>query len=380
MSNNNLPNNNFINNECYIYTKKMLKCYIDNFNGDTYEFYLVLGPMCSGKTDLLIDLYYYVNYIDNPDSDRILTMKPILDSRNSDIVSRSGRQVPCTLNVEAFNPDTTSKSIKYIFIDEVQFASPSSVSSIIKFAYINKCQLFVFGLNSNYLGIVFNTVNSILPHFHQVFTLSSVCQKCNISRTPYTFRIKGVSRDLICINDDIYICQCLNCFSNNRETFEMSSNSFSSKFSIRSLLTDDSGNYCSTPSGKRSKESYSEASECAELNEISGISNLATIGKCSSFGSNEGFDDSVLSKCDKSTMTTPIDSAIFDRFGRQHLVHKNYNTNNKYYILKCDNCTERVKELKHENELLKDELYELKKELTQLLQSKSLDTDSSIIV
>lgn len=135
------------------------------------------GSMFSGKSTLLISQgEKHVKA-----GQRVLFIKPSFDDRyaENEVVTHDGIKVPA-INVDAekglvdvINP----REVDVVLIDEAQFFNKRLCNSI--WWLLSKgIRVYVSGLDLNYLGDGFETMNEIMAMADKVNKLKAVCETC----------------------------------------------------------------------------------------------------------------------------------------------------------------------------------------------------------
>lgn len=183
--------------------------------------HLITGGMFSGKTDELIRRIR----IRRVAHERVIIFKPDIDSRSGKgaIKSHVGETMKA-FDVSASNPkriimemltrETHQGRFNVVGIDEAQFFSIQLVEVVNQLAESGR-EVIVAGLLSDYKGMPFETILSLVPHVEEVVRLLAVCNKCRGKNAIYTQLLEDVSPDesRIKLGDgDIYEARCRHCF------------------------------------------------------------------------------------------------------------------------------------------------------------------------
>jgi len=181
---------------------------------------IIYGPMFSGKTTKLIELYNL--YVNNYGKDKCIAINYQLDNRYGEniIMSHNKQSIECyyVKSMEEFITGETYNIIlntQYIFINEAQFFE--SIDKWVLFLHINlKKTVILCGLDLDYKRDSFGTMMNLLPYACKVYPLSGICNNsvnglCNgLSR--YSHRI--INNDMqILIGIHEYIPLCEECFN-----------------------------------------------------------------------------------------------------------------------------------------------------------------------
>lgn len=172
------------------------------------EVVLIYGPMKSGKTATLIDLYkkFTKNNI------VVDCFKSPIDTRNIGVIKSRAYDytIPCTTLI---NIDGCLKSVAdIIMIDEFQFIQATSIIKIINNVKKHKRSLYLFGLDKIASGDEWPTYTIVKDLVDRKIKLTATCDMCG-DIAEYT-KIESQSEDTIQIDDGSikYYPVCKKCF------------------------------------------------------------------------------------------------------------------------------------------------------------------------
>lgn len=106
-----------------------------------------------------------------------------------------------------------------ILIDEVQFISKNQVDDIVKIIKDSKTLVFAYGLMSNFMGELFETVCYMLPYVTKIVEIPTVCEVCGDAKATMNILVdESQNKD----GGEIIIGNhfkgvCLHCFLKHRE-------------------------------------------------------------------------------------------------------------------------------------------------------------------
>lgn len=178
----------------------------------TGRFVFITGPMFSGKTEELLNIYK--RYILAGKS--VLLFKPAIDNRFvAECVNThcgvSEAAVPiCDLAQVfpyLFSYDT---EISAVLIDEVQFIS-LDVADVFTITEQNGIDLIVCGLSLDAFRVPFETSAKILP-YAEVIQKKSVCMGCGSFDAVYTKRLTGETDKIVVGGSEKYTVLCRECY------------------------------------------------------------------------------------------------------------------------------------------------------------------------
>lgn len=155
---------------------------------------IITGPMFSGKTEEL--LRRLTRWKFRSPQPVIFLFNPVIDTRAPEelVISHSGAAMSCYKVNSA--QDIWSKIEQYkenelvIGIDEAQFLDKLSFRYLIETVLekFKNATIIVAGLNRDYLGYPFESMESILALADDIEVLTSVCGKCGKDGATMTYR------------------------------------------------------------------------------------------------------------------------------------------------------------------------------------------------
>jgi thymidine kinase len=187
---------------------------------------IIIGPMYSKKTSMLIDIYNdkkyikqgYQSYIIN--QDELLAINYDKDTRYgiNKIVSHDKKEIDC-ISINNFdellhNLEDKKKleSSKYIFINEAQFF-PNLKSWILNQIEVNNKHIILCGLDSDYKRGKFGEILDLVPHADSLIKLYGNCaNKDCVQNSLYTHRLTKEKEQEV-IGTDNYIPVCRECYN-----------------------------------------------------------------------------------------------------------------------------------------------------------------------
>lgn len=198
-----------------------------NTNGDKMGFLEVIyGPMKSGKTSRLLQLYKQFKFCDVS----VMVINNIKDNRYSDtcLSSHDKIMIPCiyadklsdVFHINASSPTSTSEfkgshekeflDAKVILINEAQFFEDIVEWVTIAVEKYNK-NVYVCGLNSDFQRRAFGNWLELELICDKVTHLQSWCSLCKKQQALFSHRLTNET-DKIVIGADNYIPLCRNCW------------------------------------------------------------------------------------------------------------------------------------------------------------------------
>jgi len=171
---------------------------------------IIMGPMFSGKTELLINKYNLAKF-DNPK--KIIAYNYFKDTRYGDniIASHNGLTIPSN-NIENLNQifqDNNFSDKTFIFINEAQFF-PELKSNVIKLVELFNKNVVICGLDSDFKREKFGELCDLLPYADHIYKLKGNCNEC-MNKSLFTYRVTN-EKDQQLIGTDNYIPLCRKCY------------------------------------------------------------------------------------------------------------------------------------------------------------------------
>ena len=175
---------------------------------------LIVGPMFSGKTSYLINIFNLYNH-----KEKILAINNILDTRysNNNIVSHDGKNIPC-INVENLeslfsNKDCIIDNYDIILINEAQFFK-DLYSFVLKLLEKNK-KIYISGLDGDFRQNKFGYIIDLIPLCDSIIKLKANCMHCKKNNSAiFSHRIVNNNNEQTLIGaNESYIATCRDCYN-----------------------------------------------------------------------------------------------------------------------------------------------------------------------
>lgn len=178
---------------------------------------IILGPMFSGKTSRLIEIYkQYKNGNNN-----VLVVNHLHDNRYDDsfMTTHNGSKIECEkwMNLSDFIEYHSVMLMDIekplvILINEGQFFS-DLYSCVKRLVTVYKCQVFVCGLDGDFKREQFGYILDLIPLCDKVYKLTSLCVRCNNeTRAIFSHRITKEEKQTVIGSSETYIPICRKCY------------------------------------------------------------------------------------------------------------------------------------------------------------------------
>ena len=173
---------------------------------------IVVGPMFSGKTSKLLEIYKQCTFCDIP----VAVINHSADTRYHDTMLSSHDKVmiPCiqtsALDIVWNNADKEEnkvlRSCDVILINEAQFFS-DLVPCVVSMLKENK-KIYIAGLDGDFKQTKFGTILDLIPLCDKITKLTSLCSICK-NRTPGIFSKRlTTEQEQTLIGANIYMPVC----------------------------------------------------------------------------------------------------------------------------------------------------------------------------
>ena len=172
---------------------------------------LIIGPMFSGKTSKLIELYRQYTFCNVP----ILVVNHSLDKRydNEKLSTHDKTMIPC-LSVTNLSDIITPENIqKYsvILINEGQFFEDIN-ETVRRLVEVHQKTVYVCGLDGDFQRKKFGGLLDLIPFADNIVKLHSLCFNCkNGTKAPFTCRLSQETEQTV-IGSDSYVPLCRKCY------------------------------------------------------------------------------------------------------------------------------------------------------------------------
>ena len=170
-----------------------------------------LGPMFSGKTSKLIEIYKKYKYckID------VLPINHENDNRYDDTLLSSHNKImiPC-IKISRLLDIDSEVLLKHqvILINEGQFFS-DLVEFVHKMLFLKK-KIYIFGLDGDFERKKFGNILDLIPLCDSVYKLHSLCGICKTGRRAiFSKRVTNETAQVL-VGSDNYIPSCRECYDN----------------------------------------------------------------------------------------------------------------------------------------------------------------------
>jgi thymidine kinase len=178
---------------------------------------LILGPMFSGKTTRILEIYNHYSYIQK----RIMVINYAEDKRYHETMlsTHDHKMIPCVLEIDLKDMWTNKNNKNYsqihnsdvILINEGQFFRDLK-EIVIDMVECNNKTVYICGLDGDFKRNKFGEILDLLPFCDNVVKLKSLCSLCrNGKRALFSHRVTE-EQGQVSIGSDNYKPLCRSCY------------------------------------------------------------------------------------------------------------------------------------------------------------------------
>ena len=203
--------------------KKSIMSTIISRNSNKGYLGIIIGPMFSGKTTRLIQLYKTRTYIQKS----VVVLNYSGDTRYSTdkLSTHDGIQIPCLFVDNIHDCWVNDKTDEYarlhsadtILINEAQMF-PKLLETVLNMVECSNKEVFLCGLDGDFKRQEFGDILKLLPYCDEVEKLSSLCADCK-DGTPAIFshRISQETQQIV-VGSSNYKPLCRKCYLHYNKT------------------------------------------------------------------------------------------------------------------------------------------------------------------
>ena len=174
---------------------------------------LIIGPMYSGKTSKLLEIYKQCKFCNIS----VTVINHTIDNRYDDTMVSSHDKImaPC-LQAKNLNDiwNDELKNSDVILINEGQFF-PDLYEMVVEML-ASKKKIYICGLDGDFERKKFGTILDLIPLCDKVTKLTSLCSQCK-DGTPGIFSMRLTSEtEQTVVGSDNYIPVCRKCYENSK--------------------------------------------------------------------------------------------------------------------------------------------------------------------
>jgi thymidine kinase len=166
---------------------------------------LIIGPMFSGKTSRLVEIYKQCIFCNIP----VLVINHSLDKRYDDVLLSTHDQIkiPCIQSDQLTTIFDKINQVDVVLINEGQFFN--DLYFCIQMMLKKQKRIYICGLDGDFERKKFGQILDLIPLCDKVTKMTSLCSKCK-NGTPGIFSLRltnDKSQTLIGSNNYIPVCR-----------------------------------------------------------------------------------------------------------------------------------------------------------------------------
>ena len=176
---------------------------------------IIIGPMYSGKTSKLLEIYKQCKFFDIP----VAVINNSFDTRyhNTMLSSHDKIMIPCiqaTHLKDIYHYEDLQNST-VILINEGQFFD--DLFEVVLQFLKNKKTIYICGLDGDFERKKFGQIFDLIPHCDKINKITSLCSICkNGTLAIFSLRITNEKEQTV-IGSENYIPVCRNCYEKNMD-------------------------------------------------------------------------------------------------------------------------------------------------------------------
>lgn len=179
---------------------------------------LILGPMFSGKTTKLIEIYREAQFCNI----NTIVINHKLDTRysNNKLSNHDREMIPCIFLDKLYDMKQESSVLIKIMCADVILINEGQFFSDLKAWVLELCEtynkkIYISGLDGDYKRDKIGTILDLIPYCDSVEKYTSFCSYCkNGTKGLFTHRLSKETEQ-ICVGSDNYIPLCRKCYIEN---------------------------------------------------------------------------------------------------------------------------------------------------------------------
>ena len=178
---------------------------------------LILGPMFSGKTSRIVNLYKQYTYCNIP----VIVINHVDDKRYNEqlLTTHDNIKINCVQSNSISDVITKYKTdletFHVILINEGQFFE-DLFESTIQLVNVMNMSVYICGLDGDYQANKFGRLLDLIPYCDKVTKLQSICAGCkNGNKAIFSHRKTNDNEQKLVGTDDVYEPLCRKCYLHN---------------------------------------------------------------------------------------------------------------------------------------------------------------------
>ena len=171
---------------------------------------LILGPMFSGKTTRLVDIYN-LEYSNN-NNIKVINFSADTRYHDSMLSTHDKVMIPCVFSntISEVCQESMICNSDIILINEGQFF-PDLYESVVELVETHKKIVYICGLDGDFKRNKFGKLLDLIPLSDTVTKLSATCVRCN-KRAVFSKRLSAEEQQIV-IGSSNYVPMCRGCYN-----------------------------------------------------------------------------------------------------------------------------------------------------------------------
>ena len=169
---------------------------------------IILGPMFSGKTSRLVEIYKQCNFCNIS----VAVINHCIDNRYDDelLSTHDKIKIPCIKTEKLFDVWTDCINMEVILINEGQFFS--DLEDFVRRLLSHNKQVYICGLDGDFERKKFGQILDLVPLCDKIHKLTSLCSVCkNGNKGIFSMRLTSEKEQTV-VGSDNYITVCRSCY------------------------------------------------------------------------------------------------------------------------------------------------------------------------
>ena len=169
---------------------------------------IILGPMFSGKTTHIVDLYE--KYVGTGISTLVINHSADIRYHDTMLSTHDKRMIPCIFIDNLTSVMDHYDKVDAILINEGQFF-PDLYDVVVRLVNANNKRVHVCGLDGDFKRMKFGTLLDLIPMCDTVTKLNSRCTNCS-NHAIFSHRVTNEKNQIV-IGSDNYMPLCRCCYN-----------------------------------------------------------------------------------------------------------------------------------------------------------------------
>jgi len=173
---------------------------------------LIIGPMFSGKTSRIIEIYKQASFCNIP----ITVINHSIDNRYDETLlsSHDKIKIPCIKTEKIKDIWASIMESHVVLINEGQFFE-DLYDCVVEMLALGK-KIYICGLDGDFERKKFGTILDLIPLCDKVTKLTSICSSCRDGTLGiFSMRLTN-EKDQTVVGSENYIPVCRKCYNNRR--------------------------------------------------------------------------------------------------------------------------------------------------------------------